>query len=326
MSELPDLDPNLVLSVGTQIVTLVPARGAGGEPARPKGAVGVIVKAPGDNTHSYRVRFHDGTEAFLRRSEFAVRKEYQRRGLERDGALAERSLYDHVIYRCIVGSRAYGLDEEGSDTDRRGIYLPPADVHWSLYGVPEQLENHDTQECYWELQKFLTLALKANPNILECLYTPLVEFAAPLAEELLAMRSAFLSKLVYQTYSAYVMSQFKKMRQDLRNKGAIKWKHAMHLVRLLLSGITVLREGFVPVQIGEHRDRLLAIRRGEVSWDEVDAWRLALHKEFDRTFAATTLPEQPDYERVNAYLIGARRSKVGNGPVRFSAQPNEGQP
>jgi hypothetical protein len=30
--------------------------------------------------------------------------------------------------------------------DRRGIYLPIADLHWSLYGVPEQPENDKTQE------------------------------------------------------------------------------------------------------------------------------------------------------------------------------------
>src|SRR5438067_10579055 len=117
------------------------------------------------------------------------------------GEAAEAILRGSVIYRCVVGSRAYGLDEAGSDTDRRGIYLPPADRHWSLDGVPEQLENAATQECYWEIQKFLTLALKANPTILECLYTPLVEVATPLAEELLAMRPLFLSRLLYQAYN-----------------------------------------------------------------------------------------------------------------------------
>jgi predicted nucleotidyltransferase len=80
------------------------------------------------------------------------------------------NLYERVIYRCLIGSQAYGLAGEGSDIDRRGIYLPPADLHWSLYGVPDQLENDDTQETYWEIQKFLVLALKANPNVLECLY------------------------------------------------------------------------------------------------------------------------------------------------------------
>src|SRR5207237_6310105 len=113
----------------------------------------------------------------------------------------QNDLYRYIIYRCVVGSTAYGLETESSDVDRRGIYLPPAERHWSLVGVPEQLENEATQEVYWELQKFLTLALRANPNVLECLYTPLVELASPLAEELLAMRQIFLTKLVYQTYN-----------------------------------------------------------------------------------------------------------------------------
>jgi len=131
-------------------------------------------------------------------------------------------LYRHVIYRCVVGSRAYGLDDEQSDTDRRGFYLPPADLHWSLKGVPEQLENPETDEVYWEAQKFVAMALKANPNVLECLYTPIVEEASPLAKELLDMRSKFLSQMVYQTYNGYVTSQFKKLQADLRNKGQVK--------------------------------------------------------------------------------------------------------
>src|ERR1041385_8875601 len=120
----------------------------------------------------------------------------------------------------------------------------------------------------------------------------------------------FLSRLVYQTYNGYVLSQFKKLEQDLRSRGAIKWKHAMHLVRLLLSGVTILREGFVPVRVDAHRDRLLAIRAGAVGWDEIDAWRLELHAEFDRALAETRLPERPDYERANAFLVRARREMV----------------
>jgi len=50
----------------------------------------------------------------------------------------------------------------------------------------------------------------------------------------------------------------------------------------LLSGITVLREGFVPLSVEEHRDKLLAIRRGGIAWDEVNAWRLELHKCFNQ--------------------------------------------
>src|SRR5439155_7394169 len=126
--------------------------------------------------------------------------------------------------------------------------------------------------------------LKANPNVLECLYTPLVEKATPLAEELLAMKTIFLSRMVYQTYNGYVMSQFKKMQADIRNKGQVRWKHVMHLIRLLLSGIGVLRDGIVPVKVDAQRDWLLAIRHGEVAWEDVENWRLSLHQEFNTAF------------------------------------------
>jgi hypothetical protein len=298
--------PNLIFSVGTQVVTLVDIPGSIGLVLHPRGTVGVVVKSPTDHEHSYRVRFPDGFEAPLKRSEVEMLARFKE-GEIGVHAVAHADLYERVIYGCVIGSQAYGLADTESDVDRRGIYVPPADLHWSLYGVPEQLENDGTQEAYWELQKFLVLALKANPNVLECLYTPLVEKATPLAEELLAMRTIFLSRMVYQTYNGYVMSQFKKMQSHIRNKGQVKWKHVMHLIRLLLSGIGVLCEGVVPVKVDTHRDRLLAIRRGEVPWDDVENWRLALHQEFNAAFETTRLPERPDYERANAFLISARR-------------------
>ena len=47
-----------------------------------------------------------------------------------------------------------------------------------------------------------------------------------------------------------------------------------------------------------------------VPWAEVDAWRLALHQEFDRALQATALPDRPDYEKANAFLVWARRTMV----------------
>ena len=291
------------LPVGTQIVINEAILNEVGKVAHPKGAVGVIVKVLDDEI--YRIRFLDGFEASLARAEITTRKHFQRKGLQAQANAVD--YYQYIILQCITGSRAYGLDNDASDTDRRGIYLPPADLQWSLYGVPEQIENHETEECYWELQKFITLALKANPNILECLYTPLVEKTTPLSQELIANREMFLSKLIYQTYNGYVMSQFRKMNKHLENHGRIKWKHAMHLIRLLISGITVLREGFVPVQVEDYREELLAIRHGERTWEDVNEWRLSLNKEFETAFKNTKLPEQPNYEAANQFLIKARR-------------------
>jgi predicted nucleotidyltransferase len=312
--------PNNIFA-GTQVVSLVEVRGTNNSLVHPRGAVGVVTRTPaGEETH-FLVRFPDGFEAKLERSQLEVLKHFKDRLGDCSGAVSapnrgatamdrrfsEFELESFIIYRCVVGSRAYGLDNDESDTDRRGIYLAPAELQWSLFGAPEQFEDNAAQSCYWELQKFLTMALKANPNILECLYSPMVEKMTPLGEELVAHRQMFLSQMIFQTFNGYAMSQFKKIEQDIRNHGEVRWKHAMHLLRLLLTGAATLRQARVPVRVEEHRERLLAVKRGEMPWAEVDAWRKELHRDFERALAETKLPERPDYESANRFLIKARR-------------------
>ncbi|MBL8800404.1 MAG: nucleotidyltransferase domain-containing protein [Planctomycetes bacterium] len=305
----------LILPVGTRVVSRVARPASPSIAAFAVGAVGEIVEAPIDAQHRYGVRFVDGVEARLLRREFSILKVHKDLARAAPTApLDELGLARFVMFRCVVGSRAYGLDTDASDWDRRGIYLPPAELHWSLAGVPEQLEDEATQECYWELRKFLELALKSNPNVLECLWSPLVEHATPLARELLELRGAFLSKLAYATYNGYVLSQFKKIEQGLRAGQELRWKPLMHLIRLLEAGIRIVRDGDVPVHVGERREALLAIKRGEVAFEEVNRRRLELHREFDAAFATTKLPERPDYALVDAYLIRARRAAVEFSP------------
>jgi len=298
--------PNNVFA-GTQVVSLVEVRGTNNSLVHPRGAVGVVTRTPASEAEKlYLVRFPDGFEGSLTRDQLDVLKHFKDR-LPASDATPGLELEQLIIYRCVVGSRAYGLDTDDSDTDRRGIYLAPAEMQWSLFGAPEQFEDNAAQSCYWELQKFLAMSLKANPNILECLYSPMVEKQTPLATELLAIRDRFLSQMIFQTFNGYAMSQFKKIEQDIRNHGEVRWKHAMHLLRLLLTGAATLRDARVPVRVEAHRERLLSVKRGELPWAEVDAWRKNLHRDFESALAATRLPERPDYEAANLFLIKARR-------------------
>jgi uncharacterized protein len=291
---------------GTQVVALVEVRGTNNSLVHPRGAVGVVTRTPtGDQKH-FLVRFPDGFEASLTREQLDVLKHFKDRLPGGGSAMADFDLEKLVIYRCVVGSRAYGLESEGSDVDRRGVYVAPAELQWSLFGAPEQFEDNAAQACYWELQKFLIMALKANPNILECLYSPMVEKVTVLGQELLSIRDAFLSQMIFQTFNGYAMSQFKKIEQDIRNHGEVRWKHAMHLLRLLLTGAATLREGRVPVRVEAQRERLLAVKRGELAWTEVDKWRKELHHDFEAALTATKLPERPDYEKANRFLVRAR--------------------
>src|SRR6202011_5879777 len=175
---------------------------------------GVVTAIIDNNPPTYVVGFPAGEDAVVRRDQLAIRKQAQQASLgpARDTvALMDELLDGRVIYRCVTGSQAYGLADDTSDVDVRGVFVAPAELLWSLQGAPDYLERGLMEEAYWELAKFCILALKANPNVLECLHTPLVQHLSPVGEELLALRGAFLSRLVHQTYNGYVLSQFKKL-------------------------------------------------------------------------------------------------------------------
>ena len=76
------------------------------------------------------------------------------------------------------------------------------------------------------------------------------------------------------------------------------------------AGRDLLATGDLPVDVGADRERLLAVRRGEVPWDEVEQWRLALHGEFDEAAARTVLPAEPDAVRVDAWLRDVRAREL----------------
>ncbi|MFB6618622.1 DNA polymerase beta superfamily protein [Streptomyces sp. NPDC056367] len=215
---------------------------------------------------------------------------------------------DHTVYRCVMGSRAFGLATETSDTDRRGVYLAPTPLFWRFEKPPTHVEGPRDEEFSWELERFCELALRANPNILECLHSPLVEEATPVGEELLSLRGAFLSRRAHTSFSRYAASQRGKLLADVRVHEAPRWKHAMHLLRLLLSCRDLLRTGRLTVDAGPYRERLLAVRRGEASWEEVDAWMARLQEETESALSTTPLPAEPDLARVEDFLVRTRRA------------------
>src|SRR5262249_46064006 len=158
-----------------------------------------------------------------------------------------------VILRAVIGSRAYALATDDSDTDIRGVYVPSASLHWSLAGIPEQLEDDATQTTIWEIAKFLRLALKANPMMLEVLYSPIVQFASALGRELIGLRTAFLSKAAYRSFLGYANAQLEGM-QKRAAEDRVKWSHAMHMCRLLIVGEELVRTGRLNLDSAPHRD------------------------------------------------------------------------
>ncbi|MFG1705673.1 DNA polymerase beta superfamily protein [Nonomuraea sp. M3C6] len=210
---------------------------------------------------------------------------------------------DDIILSVVMGSRAYGLETDRSDTDRRGVFVAPTAAFWRLDKPATHRDGPLPEQFSWEVERFCGLALQANPTVLECLWSPIVEVITPAGQQLRDLRPAFVSDRARRTFAGYADDQFRRL-----DPAAPKWKQAMHMVRLLLSGLHLVRHGEPLVQVGPHRERLLAIRRGELPWAEVDAWRAALSAEL--AASPSVLPAQPDRDRVEDFLVGVRKENL----------------
>ena len=107
-----------------------------------------------------------------------------------------------IIFECISGSRAYGLDTPASDTDIRGVYILPQDDFYGMNYI-DQINNETNDIVYYELRKFIDLLYKNNPNILELLNMPphCILYQDPLFE--LLKTSDFLSKNCENSFGNY---------------------------------------------------------------------------------------------------------------------------
>ncbi|MFF7338580.1 DNA polymerase beta superfamily protein [Streptomyces sp. NPDC008163] len=217
----------------------------------------------------------------------------------------------HTVYSCVMGSRAFGLATETSDTDRRGVFLAPTPLFWRFEKPPTHIEGPADEQFSWELERFCELALRANPNVLECLHSPLVDHVDDTGRELLALRGAFLSRRAHDSFVRYALAQRRKLEADVRQYGAPRWKHAMHLLRLLASCRDLLRTGELTIEVGDAREALLAVKRGEVPWPEVERRMTRLATENDEAAATSPLPAEPDRARVEDFLVRTRRASAG---------------
>lgn len=118
----------------------------------------------------------------------------------------------NLILRVLCGSRAYGLDTAESDTDSRGVCIPPKEF---LLGLT-RFEQHEDAHCdhvVYSLEKFARLALEGNPNIIETLFTDPQDVLAidAFGERLVAARERMLSRNVGERFMGYALSQQKRM-------------------------------------------------------------------------------------------------------------------
>jgi hypothetical protein len=212
LRELGAIDPlHVPLPHGTEVTTRVD-RVLGEGRRVPQGAVGRVVAGAGD---AFDVMIVGVGVLRYARSELVPRKIGQARYAQRR-ADAWEALRPCAVLEATVGSRAWGLADEASDHDMRGVFVLPLAWSLGLGEPPRDLVSADGSATYWEAGKAVRQALRADPNTLELFFMPSARALDPIGAWILAERDAFASAEIYGSFGRYALSQLKRLSQSQR--------------------------------------------------------------------------------------------------------------
>lgn len=195
---------------GTDVVTRVARRTEVAD--IPAGIVGRVVGTRENDVDI--LIFGLGTVRYRRSDVTAFRSGQLRYALTRE--FAWNALRPNVVVEAIVGSRAWGLADEDSDTDLRGVFVLPFPWSARIGSAPDDLLSADGSAVYWEVAKVVSNGLRADPNTLELLFVPGVRALHPIGARLLEARDVFLSGRIHASFGQYALSQLKKLKRSLR--------------------------------------------------------------------------------------------------------------
>lgn len=248
----------------------------------------------------------------------------------------------NVHYETLMGSVAYGVAGDASDSDVYGFCIPPKDwIFPHLRGeIPgfgrqvkrfEQYQQHhiDDKEArkqyditIYSIVKFFSLCMENNPNMVDSLFTPqfcvlhITEVGGLVREN----RRLFLHKGSWHKFKGYAYSQLHKMRTKdpepgskraaIREEHGFDVKFAYHVVRLLSEVEQILTEGDLDLQ--RNREHLKAIRRGEVPEEEIRRWAADKEKQLEQVYTDSELPHSPDETKIKNLLLHCLEAHYGS--------------
>lgn len=179
-----------------------------------------------------------------------------------------------------------------------------------------------TDLVLYSLRKYLRLAVKGNPTVMLPLYAPIesLVMTTPLGRELRDLRSAFLSQVAVERFLGYMGSQHERMlgrsrrnvphRPELIAQHGWDVKYGSHALRLACQGLEIATTGSLSLPLpARERQCVLAVKRGEMSRDEVSAEISHVEPKVRSLLdgGGSPLPRIADLDRINAWAISAQR-------------------
>jgi hypothetical protein len=256
----------------------------------------------------------------------------------------------NTILRVQVGSGVHGIAIEGTDDrDEMGVCVEPQDYVFGLLplGVPERFEQYEHHTAWeregglknrsgpgdldvtvYSLRKFLRLALNGNPAIIGTFFTPPREIIScnGLGLRLLELAPLIVSKEAGPKYLGYLKAQRRSMesgngkgrdvtRKELVGRYGFDTKFAGHMIRLGLQGAELLETGRITLPMRAHeRGIVRSVRTGAFTMQACLDFAGDLEARVRRAMEASALPEHPDREAVNRWLVQAYLEHWGLAP------------
>ena len=132
-----------------------------------------------------------------------------------------KEVTEKTILLGLTGSRSYGLHTPSSDYDYRGILVQDLREYVGFSSFEQKDKGFDTEislfpflskdTVIYDVKKYLKLAQKSNPNILELLYLPEYLHLTEAAKVLIKYRECFISRQVKSSYLGYAYGQIKRV-------------------------------------------------------------------------------------------------------------------
>ncbi len=212
-----------------------------------------------------------------------------------------------TILRVLVGSRAHGLHTEESDYDWRGVFITPTSELLKLGGKTTQTSWIEGKEddTSWEVGKFLFMAMKCNPTILEAFRAPAAA-SDDWGRELQGLFPyVWNSTDVKNSFLGYGLNQRKKF---LDNKDIRPHKYAVAYLRTLYQAVQLLETGSFDIDATKWPifSKLKAWKNKDYSLGDViettREWELKVEDAYLRN------PDKKgDPDIVNEYLLRIRK-------------------
>ncbi|MEU5530504.1 nucleotidyltransferase domain-containing protein [Micromonospora chersina] len=220
----------------------------------------------------------------------------------------------HLLLSGIVGSVAYGLAGPDSDVDRIGVFAAPTVAFHGLHPPRESVVTTDPDVTLHECAKYARLALSGNPTATELMWLPeeCYETRTGFGDRLIGIRAAFLSApRVRDAYLGYASQQFRKLTTRDSSTGGRRRsaKHARHLARLLHQGRVLYATGVLEIRLADP-EWFRAFGERVAGGALAEAEELVATAERDFSRIRTPLPERPDEETVERWLLDVRAAHL----------------